>query len=49
MQLYVREVFGLKRAPEFEEWLRRMGITGPDGRLRQPTSAHPLLARPEAA
>ena len=48
-QLYLRDAMGVKRAPEFEDWLRRMGITGPDGRLRQPTSAHPLLARPEAA
>lgn len=32
-QLYVREVLGLKRAPEFEAWLARMDITGPDGRL----------------
>ncbi|WP_406855218.1 ethanolamine ammonia-lyase subunit EutB [Alsobacter sp. KACC 23698] len=31
--LYVREVFGLRRAPEFEAWLARMGIAGPDGRL----------------
>ena len=26
--LYVREVFGLKRAPEFEAWLQRMQVTG---------------------
>jgi ethanolamine ammonia-lyase large subunit len=31
--LYLRNVLGLKRAPEFESWLERMGITGPDGRL----------------
>jgi ethanolamine ammonia-lyase large subunit len=31
--LYVREVLGLKRAPEFEEWLLRMGITDALGRL----------------
>jgi ethanolamine ammonia-lyase large subunit len=24
--LYAREVFGLRPAPEFEQWLRRMGI-----------------------
>ena len=28
--LYVREVFGLKRAPEFEAWLQRMKVTGAD-------------------
>ena len=48
-QLYLRDALGVKRAPEFEGWLHRMGITGPDGRLRQPSPAHPLLARPEAA
>ncbi|MGI4765144.1 MAG: ethanolamine ammonia-lyase subunit EutB, partial [Janthinobacterium lividum] len=48
-QLYLRDAMGVKRAPEFEDWLHRMGITGPDGRLRQPTATHPLLARPEAA
>jgi ethanolamine ammonia-lyase large subunit len=30
-QLYIRDVLGLKRAPEFEDWLRRQGITGPTG------------------
>src|SRR5271169_7251257 len=30
--LYVREVLGLTRAPEFEAWLERMRITGPGGR-----------------
>ncbi|WP_046867959.1 ethanolamine ammonia-lyase subunit EutB [Microvirga massiliensis] len=42
-QLYLREVLGLKRSPEFEAWLQRMGITGPDGRLRPPLPSHPLL------
>ena len=31
--LYLREVMGLKRAPEFEAWLERMGIAGADGRI----------------
>lgn len=31
--LYVREVLGLRRAPEFEQWLQQMGIVNPDGRL----------------
>ena len=48
-QLYLRDAMGVRRAPEFEDWLQRMGITGPDGRLRQPTAGHALLARPEAA
>ena len=45
-QLYLRDVLGLKRAPEFESWLQRAGVTGPDGRLRPPTPTHPLLASP---
>ncbi len=45
-QLYVREVTGLKRAPEFEDWLRRMGVTGPDGRLRPQHAATALLSAP---
>ncbi len=32
-QLYMREVLGLKRAPEFQAWLNRMGVTGDDGKL----------------
>src|SRR3989440_1449589 len=31
--LYVREVFGLKRAPEFDDWLFRAGLAGADSRL----------------
>jgi len=31
--LYLREVMGLKRAPEFEAWLERMGIVDAEGRL----------------
>ena len=45
-QLYVREVLGLKRAPEFEEWLRRMGVTDLKGRLRAHTGNMPLLSAP---
>ena len=43
--LYLRDALGLRRAPEFESWLERMGLTGTDGRLldrAQPD--HPLLA-----
>jgi ethanolamine ammonia-lyase large subunit len=42
--LYVREVLGLRRAPEFEAWLARMGIAGADGRLLPRMAAHPLLS-----
>ena len=31
---YLREVMGLRPAPEFEAWLAEMGIAAPDGRLR---------------
>ncbi len=41
--LYVREVLGLKRAPEFEAWLQRLKITASDGRLLPARAAHPLL------
>ena len=42
--LYVRELLGLQRAPEFEAWLERLKITGDDGRLAPPRAGHPLLA-----
>jgi ethanolamine ammonia-lyase large subunit len=31
--LYIREVFGLKRAPEFDEWLFRAGLVDAEFRL----------------
>ncbi|MBR1122211.1 ethanolamine ammonia-lyase subunit EutB [Bradyrhizobium lablabi] len=31
--LYVRDLFGLKRAPEFDDWLLRVGLSGTDFRL----------------
>ena len=40
--LYLREVLGLQRAPEFEAWLKRMNLTGADGRLA-PQAAMPAL------
>jgi ethanolamine ammonia-lyase large subunit len=42
--LYVRELLGLKRAPEFEAWLQAMRISGPDGRLAPPAAGHALLS-----
>ena len=41
--LYLRDVFGLKRAPEFDAWLTQMRITGADGRLKRQEAAHPLI------
>jgi ethanolamine ammonia-lyase large subunit len=38
--LYVREALGLRRAPEFEAWLERMGLADEQGRLlAQPAQA----------
>ena len=42
--LYVREVFGLKRAPEFQEWLNATRITDHHGRLLPGRADHPLLS-----
>jgi ethanolamine ammonia-lyase large subunit len=43
-QLYVRQLLGLKRAPEFETWLQRQGLTDKSGHLRAEGTAMPLLA-----
>jgi ethanolamine ammonia-lyase large subunit len=42
--LYVREVFGLKRAPEFQAWLNATRITDDNGRLLPGRADHPLLS-----
>lgn len=42
--LYVRETFGLKRAPEFAAWLETMRISEPSGRLAPPDPGHRLIA-----
>ncbi len=44
--LYVRDVFGLRRAPEFDEWLVRIGLSGENFRLREETSKLPDFAVP---
>ncbi len=41
--LYIRELLGLRRAPEFEAWLQRMQIVDAQGRLQQVGSSHALL------
>jgi ethanolamine ammonia-lyase large subunit len=41
--LFARSVLGLKRAPEFEAWLVKMGIAGEDGRMLPVAAGHPLL------
>ena len=42
--LYVRDLFGLKRAPEFDDWLFRVGLTDPDFRLAGNEGLLPDLA-----
>jgi ethanolamine ammonia-lyase large subunit len=46
--LYLRRLLGLKRAPEFEDWLARMRITGAGGELLETAGGfgplHALLA-----
>lgn len=42
--LYVRQVLKLRRAPEFEDWLQRMGITDRQGGLQDPVEGQALLA-----
>ena len=42
--VYLREVLGLRRAPEFEEWLERMELVDARGALRGPAAGGPLLA-----
>jgi len=43
--LYLRELLGLKRAPEFDAWLRQMQIVDPAGVLLPMDDRHPALAR----
>jgi ethanolamine ammonia-lyase large subunit len=42
--LYLRQAFGLKPAPEFEDWLAAMGIVADGTRLERADPRHPLLA-----
>jgi ethanolamine ammonia-lyase large subunit len=42
--LYLREALGLKRAPEFEAWLAKIGVTDTSGKLAAHNLANPLLA-----
>ena len=41
---YLRQILGLRPAPEFEAWLRRMGIVDDHLRLLPVTRAHRLLS-----
>jgi ethanolamine ammonia-lyase large subunit len=42
--LYLRQVLGLRPAPEFEQWLERMGIFDGDNRLTDQRFKTPLLS-----
>jgi ethanolamine ammonia-lyase large subunit len=46
--LYLREVLGLQRAPEFEAWLQKMNITDPAGRVKPILSGHQLIEQMRA-
>jgi ethanolamine ammonia-lyase large subunit len=41
--LYLRQAFGLRPAPEFEDWLVRMGVFDTSIKLRPADPGHPLL------
>jgi ethanolamine ammonia-lyase large subunit len=43
--LYVRDVLGLRAAPEFEDWLIRAGIMDSSGGLADPVLAHRAAER----
>jgi ethanolamine ammonia-lyase large subunit len=42
--LYIRDLFGLQRAPEFDAWLQRVGVAGPDLRIAGNGGLLPELA-----
>ncbi|MBS0242248.1 MAG: ethanolamine ammonia-lyase subunit EutB, partial [Proteobacteria bacterium] len=42
--LFVREAFGLRRSPEFEQWLSDLRITDEKGALLAPSPTHPMIA-----
>lgn len=41
--LYLRKILGLKAAPEFEQWLKKMNIMDSAGQVRPISQQHPLL------
>lgn len=41
--LYLRKVLGLKAAPEFEAWLKKMHIMDTDGQVQAIAQTHPIL------
>jgi ethanolamine ammonia-lyase large subunit len=47
--LYLRQLLGLRPAPEFEAWLEQMGVLDPSGRLLPPRGAALRLLEPPPA
>jgi ethanolamine ammonia-lyase large subunit len=45
---YLRQVLGLRPAPEFEAWLQKMRIVGATGKLQPIAGSHALLAHAPA-
>jgi Ethanolamine ammonia-lyase, large subunit len=43
--LYIRDLLGLKRAPEFDHWLEKMRLIDTQGHLLDPSRQHPLLTQ----
>jgi len=41
--LYLRKILGLKAAPEFEQWLKKMNIMDSAGQVHPISQQHPLL------
>ena len=41
--LYIRQLLGLKHAPEFADWLKTMRIMDPSGHMLSAPLSHPLL------
>lgn len=42
-QLYIRQVLGLKYAPEFEAWLQKMNLVNEQGQMLEGKNRHKLL------
>ncbi len=43
---FLRQTLGLRPAPEFEQWLMKIGIVDDQGRLQSVSKQHPLLQMP---
>jgi len=42
--LYLRNVLGLRPAPEFEQWLMQQGILSEEGKLLSVNASHKLIS-----